>query len=326
MKADILKVLRDSEDYVSGQQLCDELGVSRTAIWKAIKQLRLKGYVIDAVKNKGYKLVSAPDVFSGNEISSRLQTKWAGKPIHFFEETGSTNNDCRRFLEEGDPHGVLVVADSQSMGKGRRGRGWISPKGTTISMSIGLRPTFMPDKASMLTLVMAMSVCKAICELTGAKAQIKWPNDIVVNKKKVCGILTEMSTQMDYIEHVIIGVGINVNQTEFEEEIAKTATSLLVEMDKQYDRNLIVQKVTEYFEQYYEAFVETCDMSTLMGEYNNWLVNKNAKVRVLDPKGEFDGTAKGINETGELIVETEDGQTTNVYAGEVSVRGIYGYV
>lgn len=326
MKADILKVLRDRQDYVSGQQLCDELGVSRTAVWKVIEQLRVQGYVIEAVKNKGYKLLSAPDLFSENEIISRLHTKWTGNTVHFFEQTGSTNNDCRRFLEEGESHGTLVVADTQNTGKGRRGRSWISPPQTTISMSLGLRPDFQPDKASMLTLVMALAVCRAIEDVAQVKAQIKWPNDIVVNQKKVCGILTEMNTQMDYIEYVIIGVGINVNQTEFDAEIAKTATSLYVETGSRQSRSDIVTRAMEYFESYYDRFTQTCDMSALMAEYNEKLVNRNAHVRVLDPKGEYDGISEGINEAGELLVRTEDGQMMEVYAGEVSVRGIYGYV
>lgn len=326
MKVDIIKVLRECDGYISGQQLCNELGVSRTAIWKVIEQLRQQGYVIEAVKNKGYHLVSAPDLFRENEIASRLETDWAGKTLHFFKETGSTNNDCRRYLEEGNPHGTLVVADSQNMGKGRRGRGWISPPGTTISMSIGLKPAFSPDKASMLTLVMALAVQKAVSQIAGVTAMIKWPNDIVVNKKKVCGILTEMNAQPDYIEYVIIGVGINVNQTSFDQEIANTASSLLVETGEEQSRSEIVAKTMDYFEQYYEIFEKTCDLSALLEDYNEVLVNRDAKVRVLDPKGEFDGIARGINEAGELMVETEDGQMTNVYAGEVSVRGIYGYV
>lgn len=326
MKADILKVLRDRKDFVSGQTLCNELGVSRTAVWKAIELLRQSGYVIEAVKNKGYRLVSTPDLFSESEVLSRLRTKWAGKTIHFFDETGSTNNDCRRFLEKGDDHGVLVLADTQNMGKGRRGRTWISPPSTTISMSLGLRPKCMPDKASMLTLVMALAVAEAIRDVTGLDAKIKWPNDIVINKKKVCGILTEMNTQMDYIEYVIIGVGINVNQTSFAEEISQMASSLFLETKKLQSRNELVVKTIAYFERYYEQFEKAYDLSFMLDTYNEMLINRGARVRVLDPKGAYEGTARGINAAGELVVETENGSLENVYAGEVSVRGIYGYV
>ena len=326
MKTKILTMLRGQQDYVSGQQLCDFLGVSRTAVWKVIGQLKEEGYEIEAVKNKGYKLVKVPDILSESELESRICTKWAGRVVHYFDETGSTNNDCRRFMEEGAPHGVLVVADMQKAGKGRRGRTWISPPGTVIAMSIGLRPDFLPDQASRLTLVMALAVCKAVEETTGLAAGIKWPNDIVVNRKKVCGILTEMSAERDYIDNVIIGVGINVNQTDFDEEIAKTATSLRLESGCVQNRASIVQKVMDYFEVYYEEFVKTCDLSAIMKEYNEKLVNRDAQVRVLDPKGAFDGVAHGINDAGELIVTKEDGSDVAVYAGEISVRGIYGYV
>ena len=325
-KTKILTILRESDTYVSGQQLCNQLGVSRTAVWKVIGALKEQGYQIEAVQNKGYKLVSAPGVVSESEIRSRLHTKWAGQKVVYLEETGSTNIDCRRLLQEGCPHGTLGVADMQKTGKGRRGRSWISPPGVSIYMTIGLKPDFMPDKASMLTLVMALAVSRAIRDATGLDARIKWPNDIVVNRRKVCGMLTEMSTESEYIDNVVIGVGINANQEQFDAEIAETATSLMIETGEKVSRVSIIQKSMEYFERYYEKFVENCNMSTIMGEYNEKLVNMDAQVRVLDPKGEFDGTARGINELGELLVERADGTLTNVYAGEVSVRGIYGYV
>lgn len=326
MKTKILTILRESEDYISGQELCNSLGVSRTAIWKVIGALKDEGYEITAVQNKGYKLTGAPEILSESELKSRIHTQWAGKTLYYLEETGSTNNDCKHYLENGDTHGTLVVAGMQNSGKGRRGRTWISPPGTTISFSLGLKPDFMPDKASMLTLVMALAVSKAIKQVTGLETGIKWPNDIVVNKKKVCGILTEMSAEMDYIDNVIIGVGINVNQESFEEEIAQTATSLHIEMGQKVSRAAIIQAAMEYFEFYYEKFVESCDLSTIIGEYNEKLVNLSAQVRVLDPRGEYDGVAKGIDEEGQLLVEKLDGSLEKVYAGEVSVRGIYGYV
>lgn len=326
MKTKILTILRESSDYVSGQKLCDELGVSRTAIWKVINQLKALGYEIESVQNKGYKLTTAPEILSESEIQSRLKTNWAAKDLVVKKETGSTNNDCRAYLEEGRGHGLLVVADTQKGGKGRRGRSWSSPPGTTISMSLGLKPDFEPMKASMLTLVMALSVANAIEDVCNISAAIKWPNDIVVNRKKVCGILTEMNAQLDYIENVVIGVGINVSQTEFEEEIKMTATSLSLETKSAVSRVALIQKTMEYFEQHYEVFCQTYDLSTIMAEYNSKLANVNAVVRVLDPKGEWEGMALGINKEGELLVKKEDQTVEAVYAGEVSVRGIYGYV
>ncbi len=226
-KSDILTLLRNSRDYVSGQQLCDQFGVSRTAVWKAINQLKEEGYRIEAVSHKGYRLLESPDVLSRSEVLSRLKTKWAGQQLFYLEETGSTNIDAKRYAEEGEPHGTTVIAEKQNAGRGRRGKYWESPPGSAIYMTIMLKPDFAPDKASMLTLVMALSVAEAITEATGLQAGIKWPNDVVVNKKKVCGILTELNVETDYIRHVVIGVGINVNNgapEEFPEEIRETAT------------------------------------------------------------------------------------------------------
>ena len=328
-KSDILALLRNSRDYVSGQQLCAQFGVSRTAVWKAINQLKEDGYQIEAVSHKGYRLLESPDILSESEILSRLTTDWAGRTLHYFNETGSTNIDAKRCAEEGEPHGTTVVANTQSAGRGRRGRLWQSPAGRAIYMTILLKPRFIPDKASMLTLVMALSVADAIAEATGLSAGIKWPNDVVVNKKKVCGILTEMNAELDYIQYVVIGVGINVNNNspeEFPEEIRQTATSLKIESGMQISRAALLERVLAHFEKNYNIFTKKLDLSALMEAYDARLLNLNAEVRVLDPKGEYTGIARGINPAGELLVEKENGEVVPVYAGEVSVRGLYGYI
>ena len=336
MKTEILTLLRNREDYISGQELCNRFGVSRTAVWKVMNNLKEEGYVIEAVQNKGYKLVSSPDIMDEHEIKSRLRTRWAGSKLYYYQETGSTNTDAKGLAEQGDPHGTLVVADMQTGGKGRRGRSWQSSAGTTIAMSIVCRPDFMPDRASMLTLVMGLSVAQAIREVTGLDSSIKWPNDIVVNGKKVCGILTEMSAELDYIQYLVIGVGINVNngadlpapergQT-FPEEIRDMATSLFLETGKRIPRAELIAAVMDRFEQNYETFLQKEDLSELSDTYNQCLVNRNQEVRVLDPKGSYDGFARGIDDQGNLLVEKADGTIEKVYSGEVSVRGLYGYV
>lgn len=331
-RSDILTCLRNSEDYVSGQQLCERLGVSRTAVWKVINQLKQEGYQIESVSRKGYRLVESPqDVYSRSEILSRLRTKWAGQNLHFFQETGSTNPDAKRFAEEGEPHGTTVVAERQTAGKGRRGRSWESPAGKSVYFTIMVRPKFAPDKASMLTLVMALAVAEAIQEATGLPAGIKWPNDIVVNGKKVVGILTELSVtpEMNEIQFMVAGVGVNVNQEgaeEFPEEIRETATSLKIESGRHIARAALLERILARFEEDYEMFEQTLSLSELKASYESRLAGINAGVRVLDPAGEYAGISRGITETGELIVEREDGGTVLVYAGEVSVRGLYGYI
>ena len=251
-------------------------------------------------------------------------TSFAGCKLFYYEETESTNNDVKRLMAEGEPHGVLAVAEKQTAGKGRRGRTWISDEGCNIFMSLGLKPEISPDKASMLTLVMAMAVNDAICELTGLNSQIKWPNDIVVNHKKVCGILTEMEVEAMQIRYVVIGVGINVNQTGFPEEIKETATSLFLETAHSVNRQKLMETIMRCFEKYYALFLKTGDLTLLKDAYEEKLVNLDAKVKVLDPRGDYEGIAKGIDNGGQLLVSTEQGIKA-VYAGEVSVRGYYGY-
>ena len=255
-----------------------------------------------------------------------LETAWAGQTLYFYEITGSTNTDAKQFAKDGDLHGTVVVADTQYDAKGRRGRTWQTFPRRNLYFTIVLRPTLEADKASMLTLVMAMSVVRAIREQSGLKAEIKWPNDIVINKKKVCGILTEMILDGTSIDYVVIGVGINVNQEFFQEEIKETATCLHAESGRKYSRAALLKKILAYFEKDYETFLKGGDMFLLQKDYNAWLVNKDAQVKVLEPKGEYTGIARGINEKGELLVELENGQIETVYAGEVSVRGLYGYV
>lgn len=325
MKAEILRMLREQNEYVSGQQLCEALGVSRTAVWKVINQLKEEGYQIEAVRNKGYHITGYPDRLSADEVKSLTETKWAGTEVIYYEETDSTNIRAKALAEEGAEHGTLVIAGRQNAGKGRRGRGWISPKGENIYMSILLRPEFEPVKAPMLTLVMAYSVAQALREKEEINAKIKWPNDVVLHKKKICGILTEMSAEIDYINHVVIGVGINTNMEQMEAEIAEKATSLKIEEGRTVMRAGLIAQVMKYFEENYEKFVKDGNLSGIKDAYNDMLVNQDRDVRVLEPGNEYDAHAIGINETGELLVKKRDGSIEKVFAGEVSVRGIYGY-
>ena len=342
MKAKILALLRERKTYVSGQQLCEQFGVSRTAVWKAIEQLREDGHQIDAVPRKGYLLTEGPgtdvtgEIYTQSEISSRMQTRWAGKKVYFYDSVGSTNVQARRLAEEGAPHGSLIVTDMQTAGRGRRGRSWSSPAGTNLYFTLLLRPGFHPSKASMLTLVMAHAVAAAIEETanaetagmgeTGLAVGIKWPNDIVIQGKKVCGILTEMSVEQDDIRHVVIGAGINVRRQDFGPELAQKAICLDEACGGRVNRCRLLAAVMQAFERDYEAFEAAGSLMPLRASYDGRLVNLGREVCVLDPAGEYRGVARGITDTGELLVERSDGTIQKVFAGEVSVRGIYGYV
>lgn len=325
-KAEVLRLLRESTEYISGQELCEKFSVSRTAVWKIMKQLKEEGYEIEAVQNRGYRLLTVPDILSKSEIESRLDGGWIGKQVYFAEEVDSTNTWGKRLAEEGAPHGTLVVADEQTQGRGRRGRSWQSPRGTNISMTLILRPDLEPARASMLTIVMGLSVAQGLKELLKLPVQIKWPNDAVLNGHKLCGILTEMSAQIDYINYVVVGTGINVNLPEVPEELKDIATSLLIETGRRVNRAEVIGAVLRAFARNYESFLAAGDLTGLLDAYNEILANRDRQVRVLDPKAPYEGVALGINARGELLVRKADGSVSEVYAGEVSVRGLYSYI
>jgi len=325
MKAEILAYLRACDGYLSGQELCKHFNVTRSAVWKAIHQLQKEGYEIEAVQNKGYRLISA-GVYGEAEIKSRIQTKWAGKELKYFDSTTSTNLLAKQAGEEGGVHGTLFVADEQTAGRGRRGRVWESPKGANIYFTILLRPEIDPNKASMLTLVMAHSVANAIGRLTGMTPGIKWPNDILLDGRKVCGILTEMSAEKDYMHYVVCGVGINVQKQDFPEDLRIKAGTIEEITKNSVSKAHLLQLIMEEFEKDYESFIEAESLAPLQESYDALLLNRDAEVKILDPKGEWTGIARGINAEGELLVETAEGEVTAVYAGEVSVRGMDGYV
>lgn len=295
MKAEIIAPLRERQDFVPGQELCEGTVGERR------------------------------EIYGQHEIASRMKTRWIGRSIRFFEETDSTNARARIEGEQGAAHGTLVVADMQTAGLGRRGRSWSSPAGKNIYFTLLLRPDIPPEKASMLTLVMAHAV---VVGIGIPDAGIKWPNDIVIDGRKVCGILTEMNMSVEQasISYVVVGVGINVLRQDFGNGISGRAVSLEEACGKRLDRSGLIADIMQAFESDYDNFLSCQDLSGLQESYNAMLVNRGREVCVLDPAGEYRGIARGINASGELLVELPDGAVNRVYAGEVSVRGIYGYV
>ncbi len=253
-----------------------------------------------------------------------LHVKWAGKTCLYYNSTDSTNQRGKELAEQGSCHGVLIAAEEQSAGRGRLGRKWQSPRGTSISMSLILQPEFHPRKASMLTLVAAMALRQAIYRTTGLETEIKWPNDIVYQGKKLCGILTEMSAVSEHIRYVVIGIGINVNVPAFPEELPY-ATSLLLELGHPVERIRLMQNTMEAFEEYYDCFLSTEDLSVIKEEYETCLAGRNRQVQVLERES-YSGICLGISEEGALLVRDETGNVRQVQSGEVSVRGIYSYI
>ena len=246
------------------------------------------------------------------------------RSIYYYDVLGSTNDQARILAEEGACDGALVLADAQDAGKGRMGRSFFSPAGSGIWMTLILKPDILPEKASMLTLVAAVAVQKTMVDF-GIPSGIKWPNDIVVQGKKVTGILTEMRAEPDHVDYVIVGIGINVNMTKFPEELESLATSMAQVRGQMFDRAQIVKRFLEYFDDYYQTFVREGNLGFLQETYNQHLIHRNKQIHVHEIRRVSPGLSRGINDTGELLVRTDEGDV-ELRSGEVSIRGVYGYM
>ena len=329
MKDDILKILlKVKGEYISGEAISTTLGVSRTAVWKYINQLRKEGYTIKSVSNKGYCLSYIPNRLNKVLLQYFLKTISIGRVIELHDSIGSTNMRARELAHEGALHGTLVIANEQTQGKGRMGRVWISPPETGIWMSLVLRPSLSPQDAHRITVIAALSVSNAINIITGLKAEIKWPNDIIIGSKKVCGILTEIQTEPDIIEYVVLGIGINVNakRDDFPEELARSATSISIESEKVIDRNALIVEILKSFESLYDHYEKTGDFTDILDTYKGRCVTLNKRVKVFGRVDEFEGTAIDLSNDCALLVKLDNGIVKRIISGDVSVRGIAGYI
>ena len=321
MENKILNKLKNSSKYISGETLSLELKISRSAIWKHIRTLKNKGYIIDGISNKGYKLISSPNTLFPNEISPLLKTKKIAKDIKYFSELPSTNKTAKQLADNDTiSHGTLILAEKQTLGKGRFDRKWISPT-SGIWMSLILKPNIPPSEASKITQIAAASVYKALLNL-GINVHIKWPNDIFVNGKKLCGILTEMKCDIDRIHYLVLGIGLNINleSQDIPDELKDIATSLKLEFNKTFSKSLILSEILNNFEPLYEKFIFKNDISEVLNicRKNSNLLNKKAKL-ITYHKEEI-VTCIGINDNGELIVKDIAGNEKAVTSGEISFR------
>ena len=321
MHKKILKELKKADRYISGEELGEKLGVSRAAIWKGIQKLKEQGYQIEAVSNKGYYFVPEQDVYNEIEIKEALNTVKIAKEIYFYEQTDSTNNCIKTLAREGKQEGVIAVAEIQTAGKGRRGKKWQSPKGTGVWFSMLLKPHIMPSEAPVLTLLAGLAVCRAIRQQTALQSKIKWPNDILISDKKVCGILTELDAEMDSVHFVITGIGINVNMETFPEELKQTATSLRIEKGQTISRKNIIKAVLEEFEKIYLQYEKDCNFLPFREEYKKYCVNIGKELQVFS-KQPFVAKGIDITEQGELLVQKQTGEKVVVFSGEVSIRNM----
>ncbi len=273
-------------------------------------------------------------MFSKEHIEGQLHTRWAARNLVYKDVTGSTNDDAKKLGEDGAPHGTLVVTDNQVSGRGTKGRSWKTPSGSNIAMSLLVRPVAPTNRIPMLTLIMGLSIAEGIertLKESGGKDDfytgIKWPNDIVISGKKICGILTELHMNDDnLVDNVVIGVGINVSMQDFPDEIREIAGSILSETGIKVDRGSVVANCMKCFEDNYDKYNKTFDLSLLKEQYEKRLINKGKQVRIMNPKGEYEALAQGITKDGALVVTLADGSDKVINAGEVSVRGLYSYV
>ena len=319
MAKDILKFLREKE-YVSGEVLAKKLDISRVAVWKQIQKLKGIGYKITSDQNLGYCLISRPDLLLPQEIQRGLSTNYIGKEIHYFPELKSTNIMAKEkalHIEERIAEGTLIITERQSAGKGRLGREWFSPAGG-IWLSIILYPQLSPSYISRITLMTAVAAVKAIEICTQIEPQIKWPNDILINEKKVCGILSEMSAELDIINWVVVGIGINVNidLRDFPEDIQANTISLKEISGKKVLRVKLLQSFLREFEKYYDK-LKRKEFLSVLEEWKLYSHTLGKKIRVDMGERIITGEAIDINEEGALILKKEDGELIKIISGTI---------
>ncbi|MDO3679135.1 biotin--[acetyl-CoA-carboxylase] ligase [Paenibacillus ehimensis] len=306
--------------FLSGEQLSEELGVSRTAVWKQIERLRQQGYRFEAVSRKGYRLLSKPDRLDMSRLQLKLETERFGRFVKYYGQVESTQIVAAHCVEEGAEEGTLILAEQQTAGKGRMGRTWHSPVGKGIWMSLILKPVWIPLLFTpQLTLLVAVALCRAIRSTTGVEAGIKWPNDLLVGGKKVAGILLESSAEDERLQHIIAGVGISVNlqSDDFPPELRDAATSLAIEAGRQVDRIEVLSRFLLEWEQLYELYRRE-GFAPIKLLWEALTVSLHRNIRCRTPQGEFEGFAEGIDEHGALQLRTADGSVRKLYSADIS--------
>jgi len=312
MRDKILELLK-KDCFISGEQLAKNLSVSRTAVWKQIKNLKKLGYEIKSVKNKGYKLISRPDIPIPEEITLGLETKIIGKKFFYYESLDSTNTLAKQKIKKKVPEGTLIIADVQTSGRGRKNRNWHSPEGG-LWFSVVLYPHIPPQKAMLITMTCSISAAQAIKEITGLKPVIKWPNDLLINDKKVCGILTELDAEIDRINYTIVGIGINVNNS-LDDCLKKKATSLIKETGSKISSVKLLRSFLKYMDKNYCKLIsdDYGYIRDLWFSYSN-IIGKEILVR--DEKDVTAGVVLDVDNDGCLILENNDG-VKRILSGDI---------
>jgi BirA family biotin operon repressor/biotin-[acetyl-CoA-carboxylase] ligase len=318
MKAKVLQLLRDhSEEHLSGEKISEMLGCSRTMVWKYIDALRKEGYKISAVPNKGYRIANEGDPLSEHEIVSRIKDNSLFHKIVYYDSLESTQTAANKLVSEGADEGTVVIADEQTGGRGRLGRKWESAKNSGIWMSLILRPAISMRQAPQLTLITAVAAVRAVEAVTNAEVHIKWPNDILMNGRKLAGILTEMQADPDRVKSVIIGIGLNVNQTGFEGELSQIATSLAAETGGTYSRSALIAVLLKEFEWIYELYLSK-GFSVIKPMWEAHASTIGRRITASNLQGEITGVAEGIDEDGVLLLRDDAGELRKIYSADIS--------
>lgn len=317
----LLEALQGGE-WQSGAEIARRIGVSRTAVWKKIESLRERGYSIEAIAGRGYRLTGGPDRLLPSEVRRHLRAERFGSEIVHREEVDSTNRLAAELARDGAAEGTVVVAEAQSAGRGRLGRTWTSPSNLNLYLSVVLRPAVAPAEVTALSLVAAIAVAEAIHETTDLRAGIKWPNDVLLGDRKVCGILTEMDAESERVRFLILGIGVNLNAgtRDFPPELRRKASSLRIASRRRIDRAAFTGVLLGELEAYYDRFVRG-GFAAVQGTYEKYHCLPGRRVRV-DGGDNPRGVVRGVAPDGTLLVETSDG-VVRVSAGEVSLRGSY---
>jgi len=314
MNERIIEFLKKKDGYVSGDAIAQRLGITRQGLWKHIQELKELGYDIVAVPHLGYKLESVPDRLFSFEVTRDLDTKFTGKKIHYYEAVPSTMDLAMGLGMKGASEGTVILAETQTKGKGRLGRIWFSPKHKGIYLSLILRPKFSPERTPLLTLLSAVSICEAIKEYCGIDSQIKWPNDILIHNKKVAGILTELNAEMDEVNFVVIGIGLNVNNEK--KSLISGSTSLREVIGEEVSRVALLQEILRRIEANYIHFDQK-GPKAIIDKWREYSVTLGKRVKVYSHREHIEGQAVNIDADGGLMVRKDSGLTVKVMAGDV---------
>jgi BirA family biotin operon repressor/biotin-[acetyl-CoA-carboxylase] ligase len=315
----LLALLADNAMIViSGAKIAREIGVTRGTVWKWVQKLRTLGVRVKGHPRAGYQIERVPDILAPKILHRRLTPGPLGKRIHHFFKTDSTNSVAMSLGDRGEPHGTVVIAEEQTAGRGRAGHTWHSEKTNGIYMTVLLRPPISPQQAPLITLVAGLAVREAIIEQTGLTPDLRWPNDLLFGRKKVCGILTEMNAEQDQIHFVAVGIGVNVNHEHIPDELAKIATSLRIETGRAQSRVEIVARLLRHLETYYNRFIAEGPPAIVarFSEVSSFARGK--RVRIEAPTETYTGTTAGLEPGGLLRVKRDDGRTLAVIAGTLS--------